>query len=300
MKRHVIVIGKTGQLARALSQQAVLDGIDMTCFDRAVCDLSASPREIREFALNLPLCDGIIIAAAYTAVDEAEDNEDIALHINGDAPAIFAELCQERSIPLVHVSTDYVFNQEDHSVPIRSDMPTAPINAYGRSKLVGENNIVKSGARTAILRTSWVFDGIGKNFMTTMLRLAETRDTLSVVSDQIGRPTYAGHLAQACLATLNKLIDQPKFQGGIYHVSNAGRAVSWADFAIKIFSETRHMRDHDVTVMPVSSSQYPTVAKRPQFSVLDISTFEREFAMTMPNWEDGLSAALIEWRDRGL
>jgi len=294
MTRHIVVIGKTGQLARALSAKAGQLGYEVTSYGREACDLSASEDEIRAFAKTLPQCEAIIMAAAYTAVDAAEDDIDAAFQVNGVAPGVFAELCHARSIPIIHVSTDYVF-AGNAKAPLKPDEPTDPINAYGRSKLAGEQAVLKSGARAAILRTSWVFDGTGKNFLTTMLRLAQTRDQLSVVADQIGRPTYAGHLAGACFAALNMFIENERLQCGIYHVSGTGPEISWADFAKAIFSATKDTRAHVVNVTPIPSSDYPTPAKRPAYSVLDTSDFEQSFNMVLPSWHDGLTAALQAW-----
>jgi len=293
--RHIIVIGKTGQLARALTEQAAAFDCTVQSYDREACDLSASAAEIGAFAEKLPQCAGLILAAAYTAVDAAEDNEALALQVNAAAPEVFAKLCRARDIPMVHISTDYVFSGQGKA-PIRPDTPTDPINVYGRSKLAGEAAIVNLGARAVVLRTSWVFDGGGQNFLTTMLRLGETRDTLSVVADQIGRPTYAGHLAQACLVALEKLIEDTNFQGGIYHISGSGAPISWAEFAQTIFVATQDTRAHDVKVEATPSSDYPTRARRPAYSVMDISAFERDFEMKLPSWEDGLAAALNKWR----
>ena len=294
MTRHIVVIGKTGQLARALSAQAGQLGYEVTSYGRDACDLSASEDEIRAFAKTLPQCEAIIMAAAYTAVDAAEDDIDAAFQVNGVAPGVFAELCHVRSIPIIHVSTDYVF-AGNAKAPIKPDEPTDPINVYGRSKLAGEQAVLNSGARAAILRTSWVFDGTGKNFLTTMLRLAQTRDQLSVVADQIGRPTYAGHLAGACFVALNMLAENAHLQGGIYHVSGTGLETTWADFAKAIFSATKDTRAHIVNVTPIPSSDYPTPAKRPAYSVLDTRDFEQSFNIALPSWHDGLSAALQAW-----
>lgn len=301
MKRHILVIGQTGQLARALISHAAHYHVHITSFDRKACDLSQNKDDIYKFAKGLPNCDGIIIAAAYTAVDAAENDEAVAFQVNSVAPGVFADICSQRNIPLIHISSDYVFAGKDNDqskalVPHRPNMPTEPINAYGRSKLEGERQIINSAARAVIIRSSWVFDGIGKNFLTTMLRLGQMRDELKVVDDQFGRPTYAGHLAQACMTALNTLINDSDMQGGIYHFTGAGRIVSWAGFAESIFTATSHMRDHDITITPVLSSEYPMVARRPRYSVLEIGDFERDFAMVIPDWEDGLKAAIDEWR----
>lgn len=296
MTRHIIVIGKTGQLARALAQRAGAFGFHVTSYDRQACDLSARREHITQFAESLPQCDGLIIAAAYTAVDAAQEDEKTASQVNAVAPSVFAKLCKARNIPLIHVSTDYVFSGQEQ-IALREDMQAAPINVYGQSKYDGELAILKTGARAVILRSSWVFDGIGNNFMTTMLRLGETRETLSVVADQIGRPTYAGHLAQACLRAMVCLHQDQSLGGGIYHVSGQGEPISWADFAEVIFSKTANMRDHSVTIKPILTHEYPALADRPAYSVLDVSKFEAQFGTALPRWEVGLALAIDEWMD---
>jgi len=292
MTRHIVVIGKTGQLARALSAQAGQLGYEVTSYGRDACDLSASEDEIRAFAKTLPQCEAIIIAAAYTAVDAAEDDIEAAFQVNGVAPGVFAELCHARSIPIIHVSTDYVF-AGNAKAPIKPDEPTDPINAYGRSKLAGEQAVLDSGARAAILRTSWVFDGTGKNFLTTMLRLAQTRDQLSVVADQIGRPTYAGHLASACFAAATGLIENLNQPASVYHVSNKGDAISWADFSRAIFKAAKNHIANDMKVVDIPAAEYPTPAKRPSYSVMDVSKFESEFNYKLPTWQMGLKQAIL-------
>lgn len=294
MSPYILIIGKTGQLARALAQRASAHKIDAAFYGREDLDLSAPDDDIIDFLARLPKCDGIIIAAAYTAVDKAETDKDTAYRVNCAAPEHIARACALRNIPLVHVSTDYVFSGLS-SEPFRVDDETDPINAYGASKLAGEQAIAKTGARSAILRTSWVFDGLGKNFMTTMLRLGQTHDALNVVSDQIGRPTYAGDLADACLAAMKKLIGDKSFQGGIYHVTGAGPAVSWAGFAQSIFKQFEVELGRRVTVKPIPASQYPTPAKRPSYSVMDIRQFVEDFSYPIPSWSDGIKSAKIEY-----
>ena len=292
--QHFVVIGKTGQLARALAARAGQHSVKLSLFGREDCDLASDIETLKAFAASLPDCDGIIIAAAYTAVDTAETDKETAHQVNGIVPGIIAETCRARNIPLVHLSTDYVFPGNGKN-PLRPDDPTNPINTYGASKLAGENAVTKSGARAAILRTSWVFDGTGKNFMTTMLRLAKVRDTLSVVADQIGRPTYAGHLAEAALIALKKLTSEPDFEGGIFHVSGSGDPISWAEFADAIFASAVAHIPHTMQVNYIPASDYPTPAKRPSYSVLNISDFETTFSVTLPNWQNGLEAALTAW-----
>ena len=291
----IIIIGKHGQLSRALASRASEFGLNIiAAYDIEDQDLSAPESELRRFAKNLPQADGIIIAAAFTAVDVAEADPVMAHGINALAPEVFAQECVARGIPLTHVSTDYVFNGENDT-PWQPDDKARPLNVYGQSKLDGENAIKATGARAAIHRTSWVYDGFGKNFMRTMLRLAKDRDTLNIVNDQIGRPTYAGHLADACLVSLKKLIDTPDFSGGTYHVSNTGQPISWADFATAIFDIASDHIPHNMTVNGIPSSEYPTPAKRPMFSVMDVSKFETVFKHKIPSWNVGLKSAYHEW-----
>ena len=292
--RHIIVIGKNGQLARALRQSAQAHGVSVTAFGRDDCDLSGPPETIRMFFKHLPHCDGVIIAAAYTAVDDAETDSETAFKVNARGPDIIAQECRRRNIPLLYISTDYVFSGEAKA-PIKIDHPARPINFYGVSKLEGEKAVFESGARAVILRTSWVFDGTGKNFMTTMLRLGVKGAHLKIVDDQIGRPTYAAHLARACWVSLKKLISEPNFKGGIFHVSGKGAPISWMEFAREIFKQ-RPDSTGGIQISRVMTRDYPTPAKRPLYSVLDVQDFERIFDHKLPNWKEGLAAA---FRERG-
>lgn len=294
MQAHVIVIGKTGQLARALLRNATHHDVKITSFGREDCDLSSPRSVIAKFAKDMPACDGVIIAAAYTAVDAAEEDQETANQVNAVVPGIFADECVARNIPIVHISTDYVF-PGNGTRPLKPEDPTDPINAYGASKLGGETAVTASKARHAILRTSWVFDGTGKNFMTTMLRLAQSRNSLTVVADQIGRPTYAGHLADASLSALNRLISDREFSGGTYHVSGTGPVISWADFADAIFTHGVAHIPHTMQIGRIPSIDYPTPAKRPAYSVLNTNSFEQDFNHILPSWKAGLDAAFIEW-----
>jgi len=295
MTLNFAIIGKTGQLGRALMRQIPLHGHDAVFYDRAACDLSDSPEILESFIANMGGVDAVIISAAYTAVDQAESDKDMAIRVNTLAPAAIARGCAERSIPLVHVSTDYVFDGTA-TTPYEPDHPTRPISVYGTTKLGGEQGIRDSGAKAAILRTAWVFDGTGKNFLTTMLRLAKDRDTLGVVGDQIGRPIYAGHLADACIRAAVKLCKNTKAHQGVFHVSGTGQPISWADFARAIFDGARKQISHDMTVNAIPTTGYPTPAARPAYSVLDVSLFEKIFDMSLPTWNEGLEAALAEWR----
>jgi len=289
MSLNFAVIGETGQLARALKVQLKQQGYKGYFFDRQALDLSANSKTLEHFMDDIPDVDALIIAAAYTAVDEAENDREAAMAVNGKAPGLIAQACNERNIPLIHISTDYVFNGEANT-PYNVTDKTDPINVYGYSKRAGELSIQASGSRYAILRTSWVFDGTGKNFLTSMLRLAETREYLNIVDDQLGRPTYAGHLAQAALSAARGLIAGLEGSSGIFHVSNTGSIISWATFA-KVIFKTNSL---DILVNAISTEEYPTPAKRPAFSVLNTNKFETIFDYELPSWQEGLVAAMSE------
>ena len=214
--------------------------------------------------------------------------------MNAVAPGTIAEVTAAADIPLVHISTDYVF-QGDANKPYRPDDPTDPINVYGRTKRDGEVAILKANPRSAILRTSWVYDSAGKNFLTTMLRLAESRDTLTVVHDQIGRPTYAPDLALAALKVAQSLVLSPETASGIFHVSNSGPQISWADFARAIFERAEHHGMTPPKVVNIPSLDYPTPAARPSYSVLDLRALNATFDISMPLWADSLNRAILQY-----
>jgi dTDP-4-dehydrorhamnose reductase len=274
----ILVFGKTGQVAMEL--QRIGGVVALGREDVDLLDPKACAAAIREHAPK-----AVINAAAYTAVDRAEDEEHLATVINGEAPAAMAKACAELGIPLVHISTDYVFNGKGNT-PYRLEDVTEPQNAYGRSKLVGEIGVRESGAVYAILRTSWVVSALGANFVKTMLRLSETRDALNVVADQIGGPTPARDIAKACLQIVNQLI-QDTTKSGTYHFSGAPD-VSWADFATEIFAQA----GRTMTVTPIPTAEYPTPAKRPLNSRMDCCSTEQIFGIKRPNWQDGLKEIL--------
>lgn len=288
MSLRVAIIGKTGQLARALRLEGEDLGHEIIALDRDALDLTSPPNEIETAIAALPSgLDALILAAAYTDVDGAETHPDLAYAINATAPAVIARTCARLDIPLIHISTDYVFDGEN-DVPYLPDDDTDPLGVYGASKLDGELAVLGSGARALILRTSWLYDGLGKNFLTTMLRLAEERDLIAVVDDQIGRPTYAGHLAEAIFKAVDMFSEEPDMETTYYHITNGGEPVSWAGFAKAIFAATQ--KDIDIDNIP--TSDYPTNAERPAYSVLDTDNFERTFQHPMPDWQAGLRAAL--------
>jgi dTDP-4-dehydrorhamnose reductase len=276
----VLVFGRTGQVATELQALA-----DVVALGRAEVDLSDPAACAAATYAHRPRA--VINVAAYTAVDRAEDEEALASVINGDAPAAMAQACATLNIPLVHISTDYVFAGTGTRAWTPDDK-TAPQNAYGRSKLAGEQGIRAAGGTHAILRTSWVFSAHGGNFIRTMLRLSDSRDELSVVDDQIGGPTPARAIAAACLSIAQQLCEDPG-KTGTYHFSGAPD-VSWCAFAREIFAQAgRAMR-----VSPIATRDYLTPAARPLNSRLNCQTTEKVFGIPRPDWRIGLAETVIE------
>lgn len=274
----ILVFGKTGQVATELQRVSGVMALGREEVD--LSDPAACAAAVREHAPK-----AVINAAAYTTVDKAEDEEHLATVINGDAPTAMAKACAELGIPLVHISTDYVFNGRGNT-PYRPEDATEPQNAYGRSKLAGETGIRESGAVHAILRTSWVVSAHGANFVKTMLRLSDMQDALNVVADQIGGPTPARDIAKACLQIAYQLI-QDTTKSGTYHFSGSPD-VSWAEFATEIFAQA----DQLVTISPIPTADYPTPAKRPLNSRMECHSTMQVFGIQRPNWQDGLNEIL--------
>ena len=273
-----LVFGATGQVAREL---AMLDGV--SCLGREQADQSdpaACAAAIRDHAPR-----AVINAAAYTAVDRAEEEEARARVINGEAPAAMAVACARDGIPFVHISTDYVFAGSGET-PWQPDDPVAPPNAYGRSKRVGEEAVIAAAGVHAILRTSWVVSAHGSNFVKTMLRLGRARERLSIVADQIGAPTPARAIAAACLEIARQLAQDPT-KSGTYHLAGAPET-SWADFAREIFAQA----GVDCAVEDIPTTAYPTPAARPLNSRLDCTTLETVFGLSQPDWRAGLKDIL--------
>lgn len=269
-----LVFGKRGQVARELRA-----GAPVVLLGRDEADLSDPGTCVAAIASHKP--SAVINAAAYTAVDKAEEEEELAAVINGAAPAAIARACADRDIPFVHISTDYVFDGESITA-WEVDDRLAPTSAYGRTKLAGEEGVRAAGGRYAILRTSWVFSVHGNNFLKTMLRLSETRNELNVVSDQVGGPTSARAIAKACLVIAEQLGSDAS-KSGTYHFTGAPDT-SWADFARAIFAEA----GKGTTVRGISTHQYPTPATRPLNSRLDCTTTEAAFGILRPDWREEL------------
>lgn len=277
----LLVFGRTGQVATELARRASA----ALFLDRDAADLGEPDTCVNAIRTHAPYA--VINAAAYTAVDGAEDNEALANAVNAAAPEAMARECAARDIPFVHISSDYVFDGSG-TAPWRSDNETAPINAYGRSKLAGEAAITKAGGPHAILRTSWVFSAHGNNFVRTMLRLAQSRNALNIVDDQIGGPTPAANIATATLVIARQLQTDTS-KTGIYHYSGAPD-VSWKGFAEAIFAFT----GSDITVTGIETADYPTLARRPLNSRLDCATTHSVFDLARPEWRSGLLDVLTE------
>ncbi|MFD0859926.1 dTDP-4-dehydrorhamnose reductase [Roseovarius aquimarinus] len=273
-----LVFGRTGQVARALQAQA-----EVIALGRDSADLSR-PATCAD-AIHEARPDIVINAAAYTAVDRAEDEPKLAHTVNCAAPGAMAKACAALDIPFLHISTDYVFDGAG-TAPFQPEAPISPLGVYGRTKAEGEAAVRATGARHVILRTSWVFSEHGANFVKTMLRLSETRSALSVVDDQIGGPTPAGDIAEALLVMALPLSEG--HAGGTYHYAGVP-SVSWCDFAREIFRASG--RSVDVTGIP--SADYPTPARRPLNSRLDCMSTTTDFGIAPPDWKAAL-ADIIE------
>ncbi|WP_299632623.1 dTDP-4-dehydrorhamnose reductase [uncultured Roseobacter sp.] len=276
----VLVFGKTGQVATELAR---FDGV--TCLGRDQADLT-DPGTCEAIIAETD-ADAVINAAAYTAVDKAEDDRDTAMIVNAMAPTAMAAAAAARDLPFVQISTDYVF-AGGGTAPWQPENETGPLGVYGQSKLGGERGVTGAGGRHAILRTSWVFSAHGNNFAKTMLRLGAERDSLSIVGDQIGGPTPARDIAAACM-TMAQALKEDATKTGTYHFSGAPD-VSWADFAREIFAQA----DLTVDVTDIPTADYPTPATRPLNSRLDCSTTAATFGIPQPDWRAGLAAVLAD------
>ena len=229
----------------------------------------------------------VVNAAAWTAVDAAEKEVDAAYRANRDGPAALARLCARDGVPLIHISTDYVFDGSKDA-PYTEDDATGPTGVYGASKLAGEQAVLDSGAKAAVLRTAWVYNATGKNFVRTMLAVAQKTDTLRVVGDQHGCPTHAGDLADAILAVAAKMTAWDASYAGVFHAAGTG-STSWHGFARAIFAEAARHGRPEPTVSAITTAEYPTPAKRPANSRLDCTKLDRIFGVKLPAWQPSLA-----------
>ena len=285
-KRKIIVTGANGQLGKEL--QVITDSKDFLFLSKDDLPIQDVVRTRQFFDEHRPAW--CINCAAYTAVDKAESEKDVAFTINGDAVGSLAAACKGVGARLIHISTDYVF--DGHSAtPLKENDPTGPINIYGASKLKGEQLALQENRDTLIIRTSWVYSQFGNNFVKTMIRLMREKERISVVDDQIGSPTYAADLA----AVIGRIVSGEKFVPGIYHYSNEGQ-ISWFDFALAI----KELIGSPCTVLPISTAQYPTPAKRPHYSLLDKNCIKATYDITIPEWRQSLTRCLAKMASPGV
>ena len=283
----ILISGKTGQVA--LELQKHLGGLgELIVLGRNDLDLS-KPEQIRaQVRAHRP--DLIINAAAHTAVDLAESEPELAFAINGIAPGVFAEEAAALGIPLIHYSTDYVFDGNKPAPYTEDDVPN-PLGVYGKSKLAGEQAIAATGADCLILRTSWVYSTHGKNFLLTMQRLLQERPELRVVADQVGAPTWAGTIARSTRLLIERWQAAEAGAWGIYHLTAQGET-SWFGFTQAIAEHLSAQGKPCATLEPIPASAYPTPAARPQNSRLDCSRLEREWQVAQPAWQNALRECL--------
>lgn len=275
----ILVTGAQGQVGFELARLLARCG-DVVATDRATLDLADPDAIVAAMRGAKPAL--VVNAGAYTAVDRAETERALAQAVNGRAPGILAEEAKRLGALLVHYSTDYVFDGK-RTTPYPEDAPPAPLNAYGASKLEGERAIAATGAQALVLRTSWVYGLRGRNFLVTMRRLAAERDELSVVADQLGVPNWCRMLAEATVRIVAGGLPAASERAGLYHLSSTGQA-SWHDFARAIVGDVPRPR-----VVPITTAEYPTPARRPAYGVLATARFEAAFGFALPDWREALA-----------
>lgn len=279
---NILITGSNGQVGSELQFLASkYPNFSFVFVDRAQLDI-ADLNAVQDFfaAQRFDYC---INCAAYTAVDKAESDQATAQAVNTEGPRNLAIACKQNKARLIQISTDYVYHSQQNT-PFKEDDATSPKSVYGKTKLEGEKAVLEQGGETLILRTSWVYSSFGNNFVKTMLRLGAERDTLSVIFDQIGSPTYARDLAKAMLDIIQQ---NPASFSGIYHYSNEG-VCSWFDFAKAIFD----IKGLKTNVLPIETKSYPTPAQRPHFSLLNKGKIKENFGLKIPYWRDSLQSCL--------
>ncbi len=279
---RIVVTGTHGQIARSMAAQST-DDVRVVTVGRPALDFENLETIGRTLIRARP--DAIVNAAAFTAVDKAENHETTAHLVNAEAAGEMSATARALNVPIVHISTDYVFDGESPRPYVETDL-VAPINAYGRSKLGGELAVAQEHHDHVILRTAWVFSPYGSNFLKTMLRLGETRSEVRVVADQIGTPTYAPDVAKAIVAIVTRLCEEPRARRlrGVFHLTNSGRA-SWADFAECAFAEAEACGRQPVAVTRISTDEYPTPARRPANSQLNCDKLFETYGLRLPAWQ---------------
>ena len=277
----ILITGCQGQLG---NEMQLLEKVhpEHHYFNTDVAELDITDQQAVEAFVNEHDIDGIVNCAAYTAVDKAEENEELCTRLNAEAPAYLAHAVGQRGGWMVQISTDYVFDGTNHT-PYTEDEDTCPNSVYGKTKLVGELNVQKLCERSVIIRTAWLYSTFGNNFVKTMIRLGKEKAELGVIFDQIGTPTYARDLAVAIFAVMEKGV-----QPGIYHFSNEG-VISWYDFTKAIHRIAGITTCH---VRPLHTAEYPTPAARPHYSVLDKTKIKKTYDIEVPYWEDSLEVCV--------
>jgi dTDP-4-dehydrorhamnose reductase len=287
----IAVTGKTGQVVTSLIERGTAAGHEVIAIGRPDLDLADPSSVVR--ALETAAPDVIVSAAAYTAVDKAESKRDLAFAINGAGPGAVAQSAKALGVPLIHMSTDYVFDGMLDRPYVESD-PTGPTGVYGASKLAGERAVLECHDNSAVLRVAWVYSPFGSNFVKTMLRLSAARDEISVVSDQVGNPTSALAIADGIIQVATNIVsDAHSALRGVFHMTALDEA-SWAIFAQAIFAELAERGGPLVSVRPIGTADYPTPAARPANSRLDCGRIARVHGIKLPEWR----VALAEVMDR--
>lgn len=285
---RLAVTGKNGQVVSALQALASAE-LEIVALGRPELDL-AQPQTVLK-ALREIKPDAVVSAAAYTAVDKAESEPDVAFAVNRDGARAVAQAASELGIPVIHLSTDYVFDGTKATPYVESDA-TGPTSIYGRSKLEGEQAVSKATGNYAILRTAWVYSEYGNNFVKTMLRLSESRDEINVVADQFGCPTSANDIAAAIVTIARKLVaDSSSRLRGVFHLTGTGET-SWANFAKRIFAFAEEHGGKLMIVNDITTAQYPTPAKRPANSRLDCTKLEEVYGIKLPSWQTSTRAVV--------
>ena len=283
----VLVIGREGQVAKSLAGIPQRCGMQVVCMGRPMLDLR-NPASILA-ALQSTKPDVVINAGAFTAVDRAESEAKLAFAINADGPAHLGAACAQENIPVIHLSTDYVYDGRKPSPYVESD-PVGPANVYGASKLGGEERLAAANPRHLIVRTGWVHSPFGQNFVKTMLKLGFTHPEIGVVDDQRGNPTYANHLAEAILSIAKQIAGAPAIDPrfGVYHAVNTGET-SWCGLAQEVFRQTGARGFKLPQVKPITTAEFPTPANRPANSRLNSSKLRQAFGVALPSWQQGVS-----------
>lgn len=286
----LLVTGAGGQVGWELVRRGTARGHAVVGCERANLDITDAGQV--EAVVARSGADLLVNAAAYTAVDKAEQEADVAFRINCDGPAFLAAACARHHLPLLHISTDYVFDGSA-ARPYREDDPVAPLGVYGASKEAGERRVRSLVREHLIVRTAWVYGAHGQNFVKTMLRLGREREELAVVADQVGCPTCAADLAEAIIEVAAKIVDGKVRRWGTYHCCGGGEA-SWYDFAAEIFAQARQRGEKLALrgLRPIATADYPTAAARPANSRLDCALLQRDYAIVMPHWRLSLAAML--------